>query len=63
MTRASTDLIAWLRREADGWEPEADLYADSGFRNPRIAGLREAADEIERLRGALWKIGVEEFLR
>ena len=63
MTRASTDLVDWLRQEADVWEPEADLYADSGFRNPRIARLREAADEIERLRGALRRCGMEEFLR
>ncbi len=64
MTRASTDLIAWLRHEADLRAPDADLYADSqGFRSPRGARLREAADEIERLRRALRRCGMEEFLR
>ena len=63
MTRAGTNLIDWLRQEADDCAPEDDLYADSqGFRSPRGARLREAADEIERLRGALWRSGVEEFL-
>ena len=66
MTRAGTDLIDWLRQEADFLEPEADLYADSqGFRRPsRSARLREAANEIERLRRALRRSGgMKEFLR
>ena len=63
MTRAGTNLIDWLRQEADFWEPEDDLYAGSqGFR-PRGARFREAADEIERLRMELRRSGMEEFLR
>jgi hypothetical protein len=53
------DLINWLREEANDWEPTGDTYA-AGFRSPTAARLREAADEIERLRIALniWQFTV-----
>ena len=47
-----TDLVTWLRLEADDWEPGFDLHALEGFRSPTGARLREAADEIDGLRAA-----------
>ncbi len=51
-----TDIVAWLRQEADDWEPDDETY-EEGYRSPTAERLREAATDIERLRTALSLIG------
>ena len=43
------DLIEFLREEADDWEPDGKDY-ELGMRSPTAQFLRDAADEIEKLR-------------